>query len=136
MYFDGSLMRKGAGVGLAFISPLGVHIKYSIHLHFPASNNMAEYEVLINNLKDAIELGIRRLKVHGDSQLVVDQIMKESNCHSDIIALYYQEVCKLKDKFDGIELKHIPRKLNEAVDLLAKMASGRGSILNGTFAND
>ena len=26
MYFDGSLMKKGAGLGLVFISPLGVHM--------------------------------------------------------------------------------------------------------------
>jgi hypothetical protein len=28
MYFDGSLMKAGAGVGLLFISPLGVHMLY------------------------------------------------------------------------------------------------------------
>ena len=30
MYFDGSLMKTGAGVGLLFISPLGVHMRYII----------------------------------------------------------------------------------------------------------
>jgi hypothetical protein len=30
MYFDGSLMKTGAGVGLLFISPLGVHMRYVI----------------------------------------------------------------------------------------------------------
>lgn len=29
----------------------------------------------------------------------------------------------MEDKFDGIELKHIPRKLNQAEDSLAKKAS-------------
>jgi hypothetical protein len=37
MYFDGSLMKTGAGAGLLFISPLGVHICYVIRLHFPSS---------------------------------------------------------------------------------------------------
>ena len=58
MYFDGSLMRKGAGVGLVFVSPLGVRMRYTIHIHFPASYNVAEYEALINGLRIAIELGI------------------------------------------------------------------------------
>jgi hypothetical protein len=45
MFFDGSLMKTGAGVGLLFISPLGKHLRYVLRLHFPASNNVAEYEV-------------------------------------------------------------------------------------------
>jgi ribonuclease HI len=50
MYIDRSLMKKGAGVELVFVSPLGVHLRYMVYLHFPASNNMAEYEALINGL--------------------------------------------------------------------------------------
>jgi ribonuclease HI len=43
-------MKEGAGVGLFFISPLGVRMEYLIRLHFSASNNIAEYEALINSL--------------------------------------------------------------------------------------
>jgi hypothetical protein len=43
MYFDDSVMKEGAGVGLVFISPLGVHMEYMVRLHFPASNKAAEY---------------------------------------------------------------------------------------------
>ena len=57
MYFDGSLMKKGTGVGLVFV-PLRVHMRYMVHIHFPSSNNVAEYEALINGLRIAIELGI------------------------------------------------------------------------------
>jgi ribonuclease HI len=58
MYFDWSLMKKGTGVGLVFVSLLRVHMKYMVCLHFLASNNVAEYEALINGLCIAIELGI------------------------------------------------------------------------------
>ena len=50
MYFDGSLMKTGASVGLLFISPLGEHTRYMIRLHLVASNNTAEYEALVNGL--------------------------------------------------------------------------------------
>ena len=80
MYFDGSLMKTGAGAGLLLISPLGVHMRYVIRIHFAASNNVAEYEALVNSLKIAIELGVRCLDVRGNSQLVIDQVMKASNC--------------------------------------------------------
>ena len=58
MYFDGSLMKKGARVRLVFVSPLGVRMRYAICIDFPVSNNVAEYEALVNGLRIAIELGI------------------------------------------------------------------------------
>jgi ribonuclease HI len=79
MYFEGSLMKTGVGAGLLFISPLREHVRYVLCLHFPASNNMAEYEALVNGLRIAIELGVQRLDAHGDSQLVIDQVMKNSH---------------------------------------------------------
>jgi hypothetical protein len=78
LYFDGSVMKMGAGAGLLFVSPLGEHIRYAVRLHFPSSNNMAEYEALLCGLKIAIEIGVKRLDVQGDSQLVIDQVMKNS----------------------------------------------------------
>jgi hypothetical protein len=80
MYFDSSVMKEGAGVGLFFISPLGVCMKYLVRLHFPASNNAANYEALINNLRIAVELGIKCLEIRGDSKMVMDQVMKDKNC--------------------------------------------------------
>ena len=56
MYFDGSLMKKGVGVGLVFVLPLGVRMRYMVRIHFPSSD-----------LRIAIKLGIRRLDVQGDS---------------------------------------------------------------------
>jgi hypothetical protein len=50
MYFNGSLMKARAGAGLLFISPLGVHMRYIIWLHFLASNNIIEYEALVMGL--------------------------------------------------------------------------------------
>jgi ribonuclease HI len=38
-----------------------------MRLHFAASNNVAEYEALVNGLHIAIELGVRCLDVRGDS---------------------------------------------------------------------
>jgi hypothetical protein len=40
LFFDGSVMKTGAGAGLLFVSPLEEHMRYAVRLHFPASNNM------------------------------------------------------------------------------------------------
>ena len=62
--------------------------------------------------------------------------MKESSCHDAKMAAYYQEVRRLEDKFDGLELNHIPRRLNKTADALAKAASGREPVSTDVFAND
>ena len=72
------------------VTPRGTHEVHGLS-PFPP-NNIAEYEALINGLGIAVELVIRRLDVRGDSQLVVDQVMKESNYHNVKMTMYYQEV--------------------------------------------
>jgi len=136
MYFDGSVMKTGAGAGLLFVSPLGKHMRYVVRLHFPASNNMAEYEALLSGLRIAIELGIKHLDVRGDSQLVIDQVMKEASCHDEKMEAYCNAVHRLEDKFDGLELNHIAHKYNEEADELAKIASGRTTVPPNVFARD
>jgi ribonuclease HI len=136
MYFDGSLMKTGAGTGLLFISPLGVHMHYIIWLHFPTSNNVAEYEALVTGLRIAIELGVRHLDVRGDSQLVIDQVMKSSSCRDLKMEAYYEEVRRLEDKFHGLELNRIARRYNEAADELAKITSSRATVPPDVFARD
>jgi ribonuclease HI len=121
-------MKTGAGAGLLFISPLGKHVRYAIRLHFPASNNVAEYEALVNGLRIAIELGVRRLDARGDSQLVIDQVMKNSHCRDRKMEAYCDEVRRLEDKFHGLGLNHVARRYNETADELAKIASGRTTV--------
>jgi ribonuclease HI len=136
MYFDGSLMKTGAGAGLLFISPLGKHVRYVLRLHFPASNNMAEYEALVNGLRITVELGVRRLDARGDSQLVIDQVMKNSHCCDQKMEAYCDEVRRLEDKFHGLELNHVARWYNETADKLAKIASGRTTVPPDVFTRD
>ena len=52
------------------ISPEGHKLRFG----FQASNNEAEYETLIMGLKLEKELRVCNLKVHSDSQLVVNQV--------------------------------------------------------------
>jgi ribonuclease HI len=136
MFFDESLMKTGAGAGLLFVSPLGKHLCYVLRLHFPASNNVAEYEALINGLRIAIELGVRRLNARGDSQLVIDQVMKNSHCRDPKMEAYCDEVRRLEDKFHGLELNHIARRYNETADELAKIASWRTTVPPDVFSRD
>jgi ribonuclease HI len=132
MYFDGSLMKTGAGAGLLFISPLGVHLCYIIWLHFPASNNVTKYEALVTGLRIAVKLGVRHLDVWGDSQLM----MKSSSCRDPKMEVYYKEVRRLEDMFHGLELNHIACSYNEAADELTKITSSRTTVPPDVFVKD
>ncbi|XP_014660956.1 uncharacterized protein LOC106804412 [Setaria italica] len=129
-------MGPGSEARVVLVSPEENRLRYAINLHFMASNNVTEYEALVNRLRIAIELGATWLYVRGDSELVVDQVMKESSCKSPLTAAYCQEVRKLEGKFQGIKLHHIPRKDNDAADSLAKLAVKRGSPPDGDFVKD
>jgi ribonuclease HI len=72
-------------------------------MHFLASNNAVEYEALLHGLRIATTLDIWRLKVLGDSMLIINQANKEWSCLDDNMLLYCQELRKLENNFDGLE---------------------------------
>jgi hypothetical protein len=66
MYFDGSLNIDGAEAGVYFISPSRDKLSYVLRIHFKASNNAVEYEVVLHILHITVELDIKRHMVFGD----------------------------------------------------------------------
>jgi len=84
-------------------------MRYVIRIHFVGSNNVAEYEALVNGLRITIELRVRRLDVQDDLQLIIDQVMKASSCHHPKMEAYCIKVLKLEDKFHNLDLNHIAR---------------------------
>jgi ribonuclease HI len=125
MYFDGSYTLKGAGASVVLIPPEGDILKYAIQLGFPATNNIAEYEGLVTEVRLAKDLGIRRLLIRGDSQLVTKQVQKEYDCNNDKMAEYLAEVRRLEKFFDDFEVRYVPRLNNQDADHLAWIASSR-----------
>jgi ribonuclease HI len=114
-------------------SPKGENFMYVLQMHFPASNNAAEYEALLHGLRIAMTLDIRRLKVHKDSMLVINQANKEWSCLDDKMLLYCQELHKLENNFDGLKYLHILRGKNEVTDELAKLGSSQAMVPTGVF---
>ena len=62
--------------------------------------------------------------------------MKESSCPDPKMEAYCKAVRRLEDKFDGLELNHVPFKYNEDADELAKIASGWTTVPPNIFARD
>lgn len=67
MYFDGSLMLQGAGVGVVSISPSGNNMRYVLQLNFEGATNNAEYDGPCT----AVTLSVRRLVTSRDLELII-----------------------------------------------------------------
>jgi ribonuclease HI len=136
MYFYGSLTIDGAGAGILFISPTNEQLRYVLRIYFSASNNAAEYEACFHGLRIAVDLGIKRLYVHGDSALVINQLNKDCDTTSEKMDAYCKEIRKLEGKFYGIEYSHVVQDKNQAADALSNLGSSRAQVPHDVFVQD
>ncbi|RVW40597.1 hypothetical protein CK203_079193 [Vitis vinifera] len=99
----------------------------SVHLAFsdrhPATNNIIEYEACILGLETALELGIRQMKVFGDSNMVLRQIQGEWKTRDVKLRPYHAYLELLVGRFDDLRYTHLPRAQNQFADALATLAS-------------
>ena len=82
LYFDGSKCQEGAGAGCILVDPSGNKMFISCRLEFECTNNVAEYEALLQGLKKAIDLKVKYLHVFGDSEIVIRQVNNTIHCIS------------------------------------------------------
>ncbi|KAK4397558.1 hypothetical protein Sango_1592400 [Sesamum angolense] len=75
MYYDGTSHKEGAGAGLVFVTSEGELLPYCFTLTQNCSNNVPEYQALILGLEITVDAKQLPLKVYGDSQLVVSQLL-------------------------------------------------------------
>ena len=106
MYFDGAANHSGYRIGVLLISPHGDHIPRSVRLAFadryPATNNIVEYEACILGLETALELGIRRMEIFGDSNLVIRQIQGDWKTKDVKLRPYHAYLELLVGRFDDL----------------------------------
>jgi ribonuclease HI len=134
MYFDGSKRIQGAGAGVVLISPQGDKLKYVLRMSFlHASNNEAEYEALLHGMKMAKACGATRLKIFGDSNLVVQQVINRCDTINDNMIAYKNLYHYLEGIFDGCEISHVSRNSNEEADTLANIGSQCLPVPSGVF---
>jgi ribonuclease HI len=136
MYFDGSLNLEGASASVLFISPQGDHLKYVLQIHYKASNNGAEYEILIYGMRIAVSLGIKRLIAYGDSKVVIDKVNKACDVKKETMNTFCVEVRKLKDHVEGLKFHHVSHDNNVVADVLSKLESKRALVPAGVLVQD
>jgi ribonuclease HI len=133
-YFDWSKRVQGAGAGVVLISLQGDKLKYVLRMSFSqASNNEAEYEALLHGMKMAKGCGATRLRIFGDSNLVVQQVMNRCDAISDNMMVYRNLYYCLEGTLNGCKVSHVSRASNEEADNLANIGSQCLPIPPGVF---
>jgi ribonuclease HI len=123
LYFDGSKSKEGAGAGCIIIDPAGNKTLLACRLEFECTNNVAEYEALLQGLRKALDMRIQNLIVFGDSEIVVRQVRNSIHCFTPHLKCYQSEVWSLISQFSTFNINSIPRTSNVEEDLLANVAS-------------
>ncbi len=89
------------------------------------TNNVAEYQALIETLSKALELGIGSVQIRLDSELVVKQLSGGYRIKKPNLRSLAGEAQRLLDRFDQYTIRHVPRSQNRHADALCNRALDR-----------
>ena len=115
------------------VSPEGLVLEQSVRLKFSASNNEAEYEVLMIGLRTTRKLGANHLQVFCDSQLMANQISREYQARDERMVAYLTLARSLMAEFESIHVAQTGREHNSHTDILAKLATALESDIQRTI---
>ncbi|GAV81903.1 RVT_3 domain-containing protein [Cephalotus follicularis] len=94
---------------------------FSFTLTKSCSNNVVEYQALLLGIEMALDMGLSQLEIYGDSQLVINQLLKEYGVYKPYLDLYFRYATKLIEQLDEVFIKFMPRNENRDVDALANL---------------
>ena len=123
VYVDGAANQRGSRVGLVLVSLEKLTIKKSLRLGFSATNNEAEYEVLLEGMSMVQRMERKAIKMFLDSRLVVKQVKGKLEVRDERMQGYLSQVRHLQSEFESFNLLHIPRSGNTHADSLVTLAT-------------
>ena len=128
MYCDGASRGNPgpAGVGVLILDQHDRQILELSNFLETATNNQAEYLALISGLKAAEDVGIKRLQIFLDSELVVKQVLGKYKVRNPRLLPLFNEAMARLQQFDDYAIVHVGREFNQQADRLANDAIDRG----------
>lgn len=114
------------GAGAVVYKPDGqVAAEVSKYLGPKVTNNEAEYQGLLEGLKEALRLGAKKISIRMDSELAVRQVLGIYKVKNERLAVFFKEVMELLKKFESFDIAHVRREFNQEADALASRAARR-----------
>jgi ribonuclease HI len=125
-----------AGIGVVIRAADGTPLLTLGRYIGKATNNVAEYTALITAIEQARKLGAKRIKIRGDSELVVRQMTGVYRVkHPDLIPLH-RRAKDLMAGFDAATIEHNYREKNELADRLGNLAMDRRADVTDAEADE
>ena len=108
-------------------------MKYVARLEFQCTNNIAEYEAVLLGLQKARAMGIQRLIIKTDSQVVAGHIEKDYKARDLELAKYLHFLREQEKYFEGFTVKNISRTDNSDANEIAKATAQNTSLPQDVF---
>jgi ribonuclease HI len=127
IYVDGASSGNpgDSGAGMVAFNEDGVELMRDSKYLGRMTNNMAEYEALLNALEKARENGAEHVAVYTDSQLVANQVRGEYKVRDEKLRPYVEKVLHSGRFFKSFSIEYIPRESNNIADKLAKAGANK-----------
>ena len=128
LYCDGASRGNPgpSGAGVVILANNGEQIFELSRFLDNGTNNEAEYKALIRGLSAAADVGIKRLQIFLDSELVVNQLLGTYKVRNPRLLKLFEEATSRLRLFDEYAIFHVGRELNQKADRLANEAIDRG----------
>lgn len=130
IYTDGC--SKGnpgpAGIGVVILDAKKKKVKEIYKYIGEATNNIAEYNALLNGLEESLLMGSNEIVAYLDSELVAKQLNGEYRVKDSNIKPLFERALGFLKRFNSFEIKHIERSKNKEADKLANKAINLSSL--------
>jgi ribonuclease HI len=114
-----------AGVGVVLSAEDGTSLVTLGKYIGGATNNVAEYMALILGLREAAKLGATKIRVRGDSELVIKQMRGQYRVKNPALKQLFDQAQSLANHFESVNFEHNVREHNSLADKLANLAMDR-----------
>lgn len=128
LYCDGASRGNPgpSGAGVVLLDEKGEQIFELSRYLDNGTNNEAEYRALVRGLEAAVDLGVKRIEIFSDSELVVRQLSGKYKVRNPRLRSLFDQAVSRLQQFDDYAIFHVGRELNQQADRLANEAIDRG----------
>jgi probable phosphoglycerate mutase len=133
-YFDGGARGNPgpAGWGVHIVDGQGAVLARLHGALGTATNNQAEYRGLIAALRWAADHDVTRLRVRGDSELLIEQMRGNYRVKNAGLKPLHAEARLLVMQIGDVAFEHIPREQNREADRLSNLGMDASVGTGGT----
>jgi ribonuclease HI len=128
IYSDGASRGNPgpAGAGAVILDKSGKTVHEVAESLGITTNNVAEYQALLEALRYCVAKGLKPVAVYADSQLLIRQLQGVYRVKHEQLIPLHAEAKHLLELLGCLSLQHIPREENKAADRLANKGLEKG----------